>query len=575
MSKYISGLIDRFKYIANSIEQFNKNSEDIFIKVGGKLNQFLSGSQELSKMSSETAFLFSTEIIDKGISEMTFLFNNLKEHFSASSVEIEAGRQQFLNILLQLELITGELSGFNKIVKRLKMLGISTKIESSRLGSDDNGFFLLAEQVDKLSGQIKDKAAVISDQSSRLLTEVNKTVKHFDHFQKDQNIQSDNILNGINHSLNTLSNQTREHMTGMEKLSSSTEEIRNNISGIVVSIQFHDITRQQMEHVKEALLDAAAELKKIVENSEEEKVNLISDICELQLIQFTNSMNDFNNAAAKITAGLKNVESVAGAVMNTSLKLLSSKDSTAESSYGIIENEISIIADRLNKNITMERELSESVTPVTKTLHALADHLTGIEDAGTEIEIISLNARVKAAHIGSNGLSLGVLAEAIQNISLESKSQTESAALIIRNITSLSDSLNVESHSQQISSTDESISKLLKRMKSFQSASQNMIEKLNTKAYNLNKDLSECIEGLLSFNKSNQMNSIYSELSDLAGTMRMNYGLAGSKITSAENLNKRYTMHSERQIHQSYIDKKISDTPSFDGDHFDNNIDLF
>ena len=51
--------------------------------------------------------------------------------------------------------IVGELSGivaaFAKIVKYLSMLGISTRIESARLGGDGRGFSTLADDVEKLA----------------------------------------------------------------------------------------------------------------------------------------------------------------------------------------------------------------------------------------------------------------------------------------------------------------------------------------------------------------------------------------------------------------------------------------
>ncbi|TVM28184.1 methyl-accepting chemotaxis protein, partial [Oceanidesulfovibrio marinus] len=52
--------------------------------------------------------------------------------------------------------------------------------------------------------------------------------------------------------------------------------------------------------------------------------------------------------------------------------------------------------------------------------------LEDIEEVGSEIELISLNASVKAAHTGEKGKALGVLASSIQQLSQQAGGRTES-----------------------------------------------------------------------------------------------------------------------------------------------------
>ncbi|HIJ94803.1 MAG TPA: hypothetical protein HPP94_03485 [Desulfuromonadales bacterium] len=56
-----------------------------------------------------------------------------------------------------LDMLSEPLAGFQKMYKTLRMLGISTKIESARLGEMGSGFVNLALDFEKLSHQVNER----------------------------------------------------------------------------------------------------------------------------------------------------------------------------------------------------------------------------------------------------------------------------------------------------------------------------------------------------------------------------------------------------------------------------------
>ena len=149
----------------SSINLISTNSEKDFLEIGNKLRKFSDTSNKLTHIATQAADAVSDDILQKGISDLKEFLTEFRSYLKSSLGEIINDKSELQKILPSIEAIYDQISGFDKIVKNLRMLGISTKIESARLGTEDQGFYALAETVDKLSGMIKEKAEVILKKS--------------------------------------------------------------------------------------------------------------------------------------------------------------------------------------------------------------------------------------------------------------------------------------------------------------------------------------------------------------------------------------------------------------------------
>ena len=87
--------------------------------------------------------IIENDILIAGMGKLSNLFGIIGTHFKEVSVTIEKDKLGLQNIYYKLSKIEESFSGFDKIVKTLRMLGIATKIESAQLNLMDGGFFLL------------------------------------------------------------------------------------------------------------------------------------------------------------------------------------------------------------------------------------------------------------------------------------------------------------------------------------------------------------------------------------------------------------------------------------------------
>lgn len=218
-----------------------------------------------------------------------------------------------LEIICQiLNEISDKATYFQYIVKHLRILGISTKIESARLGTDEQGFNTLADNVDNLSVKITDKSYSIREKLVLLFKSAGAAKLNIQNLSGIEHENSNTILSNSKKSLDSLISQYKLSSSEVNKLSISSEKISKDIGQVVISIQYHDITKQQLEHVKDAFKNIFRNnkknsLKTTGELEDRETLSVVFDTCRLQSAQLIHSKDDLCMATEKMLNSLANI----------------------------------------------------------------------------------------------------------------------------------------------------------------------------------------------------------------------------------------------------------------------------
>jgi methyl-accepting chemotaxis protein len=241
----------------------------------------------------------------------------------------------------------------------------------------------------------------------------------------------------------------------------------------------------------------------------------------------------------------------------------------------------------MNKNSIIEAELSDSSEEVIKTIQELSEFINEISNIGSEIELISLNASVKAAHTGEEGAALGVLAEAIQKLSIQAKQETGVVIEKLEAIKSLSAQLHDTNNQSNLLRENTGLKSVFEKIKSITQSLEQIVKSaegdlngIHKEAVALESDMKKIVgnnNAQLEF--ENMLNKAMNKLENLICDE-----CVGKNYTKPINLNEissKYTMQVQRDIHNSIINKKdISKSPlnthsvSSSGE-FGNNVDLF
>ncbi|MEQ8188485.1 MAG: methyl-accepting chemotaxis protein [Candidatus Eremiobacterota bacterium] len=547
---------------ASAIESVNKSTENEFLSIGSKLMELSSMADKMSGECSSAVNLIAGQEMINSIEGLGNLSDSMERYLKDSDINLQNSSKNLGHIKQMLDNICKPMEGFKKIVKVLKMMAISTRIESARLGRSDAGFNTLADDIKKLAARIAIKSSDITEQSKVMSDIIGDTMSGVVLLETEQHKQIITILNNVRTSLSSLQDMNINSSSAANNILLQSQNICTNIGEVVMSIQFHDITRQQIEHVVSALNDACKWLKEEIQNGNggEDFIGRIRYICELQRAQLAYSLKEFVEAVNRIQENLQAIDKHITAMSEEIKNTVGDIDRTGSSFLGDIEKGLASVISSLLKSEDTHRNVSNSMGSGAAKVKQMCSFAGDIEQTGKEIELIALNARIKATHIGESGAAMGAIAEAIQQLSLDSRSQTGSVLDFLNNISDASEKLSKDTSegNKGHSDTDNMVRKLKSLVNSLRKMNENIII-LMTHLNTASKDLSFHIEKTVKEIKvhtrvSSVINNILKDLDEIVVQARkLEPASTAGKKDFLKDLEIRYTMDSERKIHLSKV----------------------
>ncbi|HJW87354.1 MAG TPA: methyl-accepting chemotaxis protein, partial [Candidatus Brocadiaceae bacterium] len=218
-----------------------------------------------------------------------------------------------------------------------------------------------------------------------------------------------------------------------------TSGIYKNIGEVVTSMQFHDITRQEMDHVAKALEHLREKLEEVVRNNngtsvgrdatscvstspggngtpDGRQMNLagwLGDVCTTQSTQLLRTKDELVGAVDCVIKNLWGISENVKDIVGETQALSGSTNQSGAPLLSQIEKGIMAVIQSIRENAGRNKEISASVSGA---VHGMAEFVKEIEDVSVEIKLIAFNAQVKAKRTGADGNTLGVLAEGIQGL---------------------------------------------------------------------------------------------------------------------------------------------------------------
>jgi hypothetical protein len=565
-------------------ERFDRSIKDIvdvtgteFLSLGESLKNYYYTSKELANLSKEGAINYSEKVIGDIISNMQVLLAGVTKTLNTFDANVTLQNGYLKEISSLINKISNDLSGTKKIVKYLRMLAISTKIENSRLADGKNDFNILADNVEKLSVVIHDKSIHLQTTSTGLFNVIKDTLVKTESIKKEQAKQESNIIDDINKALLLLTEKYNVCFTKVNEINEISEKISRTTGEIVSSIQIQDIARQQLEHIADAVEDIERLSSSLPEKNDDKKigrVTAINQISRVQLAQLENSGSELTEALNHIEDGLNILKEEIHSIYNSSLSL-GLEDKNEESYINSIIKGLKAVDKELLVNSGLRNDFYESVKQITDTVAVLTKLIEDIEDVGNEIELISLNSRIKASQTGSEGAALDVLAESIQGLSNDAKNLTGKIRGLVDKINVSADELmksnNMGQDKSQVSS--DGLNDIMNKLLQFQSDSASLFASLSDKISSLNdEDNSAPVE-----NVKNVLNSNFLRMSENLEEIITNTApLCQEGIEMNEDmemLKNKYTMDKERDIHNKLLNGE--DISADNSDELGDNIELF
>lgn len=257
--------------MSRQLDDVALQTEKAALEIGGKFMNIVDRARDQSKKASDSFDKFSGSSVSE---EGETLIDMSKAALMDAIGTVESTSGIAAKTLKNMEEIMSSVDNIKRILVEIEyiadqtnLLALNAAIEAARAGEQGRGFAVVADEVRKLSSR-SNKAA---DEIGLLIGSVDSEVRRI-HKETAQGAsesgaltaKAEDVVSSTLEKIDTVMGTARQEL---DELTAETNTLASDISGIVVSMQFQDITRQKIEHVTGPILDFKSEIDKVVRNT--------------------------------------------------------------------------------------------------------------------------------------------------------------------------------------------------------------------------------------------------------------------------------------------------------------------
>lgn len=241
----------------SNIEVSRKKTEDSIRELGEKFSLIYSNidfmlTEKLNQDGSNPnqQMFSSVEQSKERLGEIRNIFHVMQE-----------GRQQLVKMVQGLGQHIDELHGMtnevSSIAAQTNLLALNAAIEAARAGESGRGFAVVADAVRTLSNRSSETGKRMSESVELINSSISNLIKVSDGSIKSDEALIDSSDLKIKDILQKLQVSSESLVSSSELIKSQSVGIRNEVSGVIVSLQFQDRVSQILNHVKENINELA------------------------------------------------------------------------------------------------------------------------------------------------------------------------------------------------------------------------------------------------------------------------------------------------------------------------------
>jgi len=404
------------------LQDLNRSTERDFLAVGENLMEFRTAAREISADIGALNELISGEHGRHASGALTRMLGNFRE----MDARIEQSGQALAGVHDLSRGIRLAFSGLRNTVRVFRTLCTLTRIETSRLGGSGAGFSGLADEVAPLSESIQLTGEGVMDASSRLDRSLQSAVRSGSEIRARQLRELPALISSVGNSLGTLEERQRRARETTVLQAARNREVCEAIDNLVGSIQFHDITRQQVEHVAHALGELRSEYGGRADWAAAPPQ--ARAILTLQSSQLSSAERVFASSIGHIERDLEGIAARVQDMAEAGRALMGIQGDDHGSFFLQMEDCFSAILEGVGSCAAAQAEIESTAAGLEETIGGMRDSVARIRGIEIQIQRIAINATIRAAHLGAAGSALDVIAGVMQGLALDSNGHTEDVA---------------------------------------------------------------------------------------------------------------------------------------------------
>lgn len=403
-------------------------SEEEFLFIGTRLQDFQERAGRISEIASEMNLLISGDDISSAITGM----KQLMKRISGFTRDAEEDLSRIVSVLQQIMVTmdsvliqNGELHSIGRVLFRH---GLMIGVENATCGQRTQGIVALGEEVKRLSETVRVICQRVKENISQKNDMIWESLLRIDAHRQHQRVRGVHIQERATETLRWLEDHYRLAASGAASVEATSGKIEQCVMTIATYLQFHDITRQDWERLKQELSAVLSAVKKAPSRPGSD---LSPQLCSEIIVfsdyageQVRHTSSDFFLAVQIIKENLGLLSSMIRGMLSDIRGLVQQKDQDKQAFLSAVHRNLLWISTSVPDYLRhgqVKEQLVDLIADIGKLCRDMTVHLGEIEEIGDDIHLISLNAVIQSDSIGISGRSLEVIADSVQHISNETK----------------------------------------------------------------------------------------------------------------------------------------------------------
>lgn len=561
------------------LAEFGRREEAQFMEVGQQLGDFLQRSRIISRYADTVIDSLLRKDGEEILSALHTLIDDLEGHISRLFAAARRHQESLQQVTAHIQGIDAPLQSLSKVTKVLHSLSVSTKVESTQ-GHSVVVLKTLADDLKGLANKIHGKTEAVRERLKSMAAlaaearEKTQTMAEISLHQAASHARQSRTL------LETVAMRRQAALADARSLQDDTAAIAAALHEVISSVQFHDITRQQVEHVELALQEFCRRL-----DAGELQGRLAletGNLCRVQSAQLRHTRHDLVTAVQRMISSLRSIAPSVQQLARQTRLLSTSTESAGSALFKDVEAVLTTVTAVIARADQDDRQALNAVAEVLNVLGELSQLLQDVESIGTEMKMISLNAGITAAHNLERGAGLGVIARTIQALSSEVLTRTDEFAVVYREMDALARDLS--GSDEQCAAADTgtnglsaSAATFLTRLQSMNQEGIASLEKLDAEALTLAAAVIKSAGAItIHIEAGKIIDPLVAGFEGLAVQVEGDEAVDGdAKIL--EMISQNYTMQSERRVHAAvrHSGRAVAEEAAADQTGLGSNVELF
>ena len=297
------------------------------------------------------------------------------------------------------------------ISRHLRALSVLTNVEVAHLGRTGGNFELLAQELSTFSKALATQTLELARDTEHRKQAITDTRQEVSAHLPRLREEISRLENDMAKTLAVIDAGLGRQATIPEQFRRAAEDTAQQIAGVVAAIQSHDITRQQMEHVQQALQLIAARITAADHSWEQHLpaayVGLNIQICQLKNIQTT--VTHWTSQVRRCMAGIERLS--ASDVVEIGPTVLQQAQE--------LSSELANLERLQQKSQEYSGRMQSTLSGLSSLVELVNSHLKRSQSIRDRLQILMFNSLLEAQRLGVRGAVVSAIASLIQEVSAE------------------------------------------------------------------------------------------------------------------------------------------------------------